>query len=178
MISSSPPGISATGSSGPPAPSRRRRSTERGERSWRARSPWCGSRRARGGRSGSSGRKARSKRSCSWGKWCSSRQLYTRRVSRRLAEERSLALHRLVAERVRERPELVDEARARLRRWRAAGVVAARYADAWERLLALTVDELCRVLAVPGEPMATLRSMTPFAGVVDPRTRWRVWRQV
>jgi len=99
-------------------------------------------------------------------------------VTRELAEERSLALHRLVSERVRARPELIEEARARLRRWRSAGAVPGPYADAWDRLLDSGIDELSRALAARGEPMTTLRSMTPFAGVVDPRERWRVWRQI
>jgi hypothetical protein len=52
----------------------------------------------------------------------------------RPAELRSLAYHRAVAQRLDD--EMVIDARARLRRWRAERRIQPRYADAWEALLA------------------------------------------
>jgi hypothetical protein len=30
----------------------------------------------------------------------------------------------------------------------------------------------------PAEGARALRQCSPFAGVIDPRTRWRIWREV
>jgi hypothetical protein len=95
----------------------------------------------------------------------------------RLAELRSIALHCAVAERLRTDAHLIDAARARIRGWVDSGRLAPRDAGEWERLLALPIDDLCTFLVEDTEEARTLRQSTPFAGVIDPRTRWRIWRQ-
>jgi hypothetical protein len=96
----------------------------------------------------------------------------------RLAEETSIELHRAVAERLRAEPVLLDRARTRVRVWAADGSVHPSYVERWQRLLAGPLDEICRALVDPGEEARALRQVTPFAGVLDPRTRWRIWREV
>jgi hypothetical protein len=96
----------------------------------------------------------------------------------RLAEERSIALHAAVAERLRADPRLLDRARARVQGWLAHGPVHPRYARAWAELLARPLEEVCAAIVDPGERARALRQSTPFAGVIDARTRWRIWRQV
>jgi len=96
----------------------------------------------------------------------------------RLAEERSLELHRLVAERLAAEPGLVDRARQRVEQWLRDGSVARRWADAWLEVLARPLAEVTLMLTDPGEPARQLRQSSPFAGVVDPHTRWAVWRRV
>jgi hypothetical protein len=96
----------------------------------------------------------------------------------RIGEERSLALHRLIAERIRSEPGLVNEALERIERWRESGTLCDWYARRWRELLAGDRDELLRTLVDPGEASRELRQTTPFAGVIDARTRWRVWREV
>lgn len=95
----------------------------------------------------------------------------------RLAEERSIALHREVAARLRADPRHLDAARARVAGWLATGEVSATYARRWREVLDLPLDDLCAILVDPGQPARDLRQCTPFAGVVDPRTRWRIWRE-
>lgn len=95
-----------------------------------------------------------------------------------LAEERSLEIHRLIAVRLRETPSLVAAARSRVNAWRADGSVHPFYAGAWHDLLSGPFDRLLEVLTDPGEPARALRQCSPFAGVVDARTRWRIWRDV
>jgi hypothetical protein len=95
-----------------------------------------------------------------------------------LAEERSLAIHREVAARLRVDPALVAAARARVEGWLADGSVHPFYARAWHELLAGPAARLLEVLTDPGEAARALRQCSPFAGVVDPRTRWRIWRDV
>ena len=95
-----------------------------------------------------------------------------------LAEERSLELHRLVAERLREDPQLVDAARERARGWLTDGSVAARWAKAWLEVLDRPLEALAAVLIDPGEWARQLRQTSPFAGVIDAKTRWETWRSV
>lgn len=94
----------------------------------------------------------------------------------RLAEVRSLAFHAAVAARLREDPRVLAKARARVEGWLETGRVHPEYAEAWTALLARPLDELCDALVVDDERMRTLRSVTPFAGAIDPRARWRIWR--
>lgn len=95
-----------------------------------------------------------------------------------LAEERSLAAHRLIAERLRENPELVLQARKRVADWAARGTVNSHYCQAWQEWLELPLPELLRRLQGTDEEARALRQVTPFAGVLSPRQRWRIWRSV
>ena len=96
----------------------------------------------------------------------------------RLAEERSLAYHARVAERLRADPTRLEEARGRVRGWLATGTPHREYAEAWKGILDGSVDEVCAVLIDPAEPARALRQVTPFAGFLDPRERWAIWREV
>ncbi len=95
-----------------------------------------------------------------------------------LAEERSLALHRAVAERLRADPSLIERARRRVDGWLRDGSVARPYAEAWREILAGTVDDVARFLEDPGDRARQLRQASPFAGFLDARTRWGILRQV
>jgi hypothetical protein len=96
----------------------------------------------------------------------------------RLAEERSIALHSAIAARLRRDQAIVERARVRVAGWRRDRSVSARWIDAWERALALPTDELCALLVDGSERARAMRQSTPFAGVIDPRTRWHIWREV
>lgn len=95
-----------------------------------------------------------------------------------LAEERSLTIHRLVAERLREDARLVRQARVRVEGWLADGSVHRSYAEAWHEALSGPRERLLELLGDAGERARALRQCSPFAGVVDARTRWRIWRDV
>lgn len=95
-----------------------------------------------------------------------------------LAEERSLAYHRIVAERIERDPSLLGPVRARLDGWIAEGGRSAHYAREWRRLVDLPVRELAAFLVDPGERARELRQSTPFAGFLEPRERWRLWAEV
>lgn len=96
----------------------------------------------------------------------------------RLAEERSIAFHGAVATKLRSEPELVLRARARVERWRATGAVHPDYVAAWEVELERPLHELCARLVDPGESARALRQVSPWAGVLDARERWRLHRGV
>ena len=96
----------------------------------------------------------------------------------RVAEERSLALHRAIATKLRERPELVAEAADRVDDWLERGLMAPTYAHAWRRILAGSIEDVCHAITEDSDDARALRQTTPFVGVVDPRTRWSIWAEV
>lgn len=89
---------------------------------------------------------------------------------------RSIALHAEVARRLAEDPALVERAKARVRRWLVDGNVARPWAVAWQAWLDLPLTELCARLVERSDEAQDLRQVSPFAGVLDARTRWRVLR--
>ena len=94
-----------------------------------------------------------------------------------IAEERSLALHHAVAERLRADPSLIERARQRVDDWLREGSVARAYAEAWREVLAGTVDRVAGFLEDPGARARQLRQASPFAGFLDARTRWSILRR-
>ena len=95
----------------------------------------------------------------------------------RLAEERSIAFHRKVLERLQVEPAILDRARARTRGWLHRGEPHAFYARAWARVLELPPEAMAAALVENSERMRALRQVTPFAGALPPKERWAIWRQ-
>ncbi len=96
----------------------------------------------------------------------------------RLAEARGLAYHRAVAVRLEQDPSLLDGVRERLDEWVAAGGRSSGYAREWRRLVDLPLPELLAVMVDEGEHARALRQATPFAGLITPQERWRIWADV
>lgn len=95
----------------------------------------------------------------------------------RLAEERSLAYHRIVARRLEHEPHLLERARARIEQWQKSGTVP-YYANEWHKVLSGSLSEICAVLEDTSERASALRQATPFAGALTPVERWKLWRRV
>ena len=95
-------------------------------------------------------------------------------VTHQLAEKRSLALHREVARRLRDRPELLDTARERVRDWLENGRVSRDWAEAWNEALDGTLDEVIVRITDRSQHARDLRQTSPFAGALDPRVRWEI----
>jgi hypothetical protein len=93
------------------------------------------------------------------------------------AEARSIAMHAAIAARLPADPAPLERARERVREWRERGEVP-YYAAAWSELFAEPLATVCAALVDPGERMCALRQVTPFAGALDPRERWRILRSV
>jgi hypothetical protein len=51
------------------------------------------------------------------------------------------------------------------------------YARLWQALLAGPVERLREVLVAETEEARALRQSTPFAGAIEPRERWRIWKE-
>ena len=95
-----------------------------------------------------------------------------------LAEERSIAYHAEIASRLRVDGDVLSIARGRVAGWARDRTVDAHYATAWSAILSSPLGELQAFLVDPGARARELRQVTPFAGLVEPRARWKIWRQV
>lgn len=99
-----------------------------------------------------------------------------------LAEERSLAYHRAIAEMLLsqsgEAARLCAIARERATAWANSTDRSAPYAREWLELLALPATELAVALTDTSDRGRARRQATPFAGALDPRARWRLWKDV
>ena len=92
-------------------------------------------------------------------------------------DRRSLALHRAIAEKLREQPALMEIARENLERWSLSGGRSQPYWDAWRELLGRPLPEVLDLLVDPGERMTAMRQATPFAGVLEPAERWAIYER-
>jgi hypothetical protein len=90
---------------------------------------------------------------------------------RALAEARSIAMHRAIVSRLRDAPELLEDVRARLAAW---SIEQRPYARAWSELVDGDRERLFAAMVDPSEAARARRQSTPFAGLLDPRTRWRI----
>lgn len=95
----------------------------------------------------------------------------------RLAEERSLAFHRVIAERLETSPEILRMARARVAAWIAAAELPPWYALQWRAVLDGDLASIRGFLTERSERAVELRQSSPFAGALDARERWRLWRE-
>ena len=91
--------------------------------------------------------------------------------------ERSLALHEEVARRLLEHPAMIDRARSKLEEWIGRGGRALPLLLRWREVLAGSPDQVAALLRDPSEDAAWLRSASPFAGVLDTRTRLAILRR-
>jgi hypothetical protein len=95
----------------------------------------------------------------------------------RLAEERSVAYHRAIAERLRRQPEVLENARRRVQSWLASGDGAPFYARKWAEVLAGDPASIAAFLVERSELADELRQSSPFAGALRPQERWQIWRE-
>ncbi|MGO9710995.1 MAG: hypothetical protein ACLQBL_19195 [Polyangiaceae bacterium] len=95
-----------------------------------------------------------------------------------LAEERSLAYHALVAQRLEADPEVLAAARRRVAGWVEAGSPHPHYARAWSEILASPAAVIRERLLDASQEGRALRQVTPFAGAIGARERWKLWRDV
>jgi hypothetical protein len=93
----------------------------------------------------------------------------------RKIDERSVALHRAYAEKLRSRPELLEIARDNLNRWYAGAGGSRPYLDQWRQILERPLDEMLSLIGREDEEMTALRQSSPFAGILDPKERWAIY---
>ena len=96
----------------------------------------------------------------------------------RLIDERSLALHRAVAEKLRAQPALLGRAKANLQRWEADASPRVRPVFAeWRSLLDGPFDGLLALLTADDAPATRLRQSSPFAGLLTASERFAILRE-
>ncbi len=94
----------------------------------------------------------------------------------KVPELHALAYHRLVAGRLD--PQLVNEARRRLKAWERNGKIDMRWADEWRRILAMSPPRIAKAITAETERGRALRQTSPFAGVLTEHERLRVAQAV
>ena len=98
-------------------------------------------------------------------------------ITHRVAEERSSALHREVAKRLLARPDLLERARSRVEGWSRERSVAAHWIKEWSVLLSHSLEDVIAAITDTGEAGRGLRQTSPFAGIIDSKTRWEILRR-
>jgi hypothetical protein len=93
----------------------------------------------------------------------------------RRIDERSLAMHRAIAEKLREKPDLLAIARENLDRWQADAGRSGPYLREWRRILDLPLDEVLALMVREDERTTALRQSSPFAGILEPAERWAIY---
>jgi len=97
-------------------------------------------------------------------------------LKHRIIEARSLAMHCLIARKVGANPRLLDAARRNLAAWMARyGDRAPRALEEWREILGRPWPEIAALISDAGERAARLRQSSPFAGVLTPLERRRVY---
>ena len=95
-------------------------------------------------------------------------------------EERSIALHRAVAERIRGNPKLMEEAIINLQRYLKQSFSDSRKPISplveWQELLEnQPLEEILDFMVSDSERARRLRQSSPFAGILTPQERWRIY---
>jgi len=93
----------------------------------------------------------------------------------RRLDERSLALHQLVARKLLGDPFLLDKARANVRRWQESHGSPSLALAEWEQILAGPADEIARLLVEQSERATRLRQSTPFTGILTEPERLAIY---
>lgn len=87
-------------------------------------------------------------------------------------DARSLALHRLVADKMRADPQLMDEAHAVLDHWFRVGPVDSRpYLERWREILNQGLDHTIAIACEASEQATALRQSSPLAVLLDNEER-------
>ena len=93
-------------------------------------------------------------------------------------DRRSLALHRAIADHLTAHPtKTLHQARRNLALMRDRNPQVADLFTGWEDILSRPVEAIVAAMLDPGQRARDLRKVTPFAGVLEPQERTRVYRE-
>jgi hypothetical protein len=94
----------------------------------------------------------------------------------KLAQERSLAYHRVIATRLLQNEWILRNARERVDQW-SIEMPERPYVRMWKEILSRDAESVAGFLVERNELAEELRQSSPFSGVLEPRERWRIWRE-
>jgi hypothetical protein len=94
-----------------------------------------------------------------------------------LGQERSIAYHRVIADRLRQQPEILEKARKRVQGWLVSSANPQFHARKWAEILEGDISSIAAFLVERSELAYELRQSTPFAGALKPQERWKIWRE-
>lgn len=98
-------------------------------------------------------------------------------LSHQYLDQRSLALHRLVAEKMRRDPRLQAKAQVIVEKWCLRSTPRTMpYLLEWQRLLRLSLEECLALATEESEVASALRQSSPLACLLAPRERWAFLR--
>ena len=90
-------------------------------------------------------------------------------------DERSFALHQLVARKVQASPALLDKARENIRRWQETNGTCSRALAEWDQILCGPLDQVTAFLVERSEKAARLRQSSPFCGILTEAERRAIY---
>jgi hypothetical protein len=97
-------------------------------------------------------------------------------LKHRVIEARSLAMHCLIARKIAADPALLDVARRNVAAWRARyGSSRPRALEEWREILRRPWPDIAKLITGLDETAARLRQSSPFAGILTPAERHRVY---
>jgi hypothetical protein len=103
-------------------------------------------------------------------------------VDHSFLDQRSLAFHVAIAEKLRSDPKLLEKIRSRLRRTLSDERVSISTRDAYREWLELieqhSFEQVLSLLVHPGEEGIRLRQATPFAGILSKAEREAITRKM
>jgi hypothetical protein len=89
-------------------------------------------------------------------------------------EARSIALHKRVSELVEKDPQLLAVARQNLQIGMEVHGDLPVFRE-WREILDRPMDEIRAILISPSVKARWLRQSSPFAGILEPRERWKIY---
>jgi Protein of unknown function (DUF3018) len=96
--------------------------------------------------------------------------------SHRVLDARSLAMHALIAQKIASNPQLLDIPRRNLDRWKSRWTdEPPAWFQEWQRILLQPWPTIAALLTELSENATRLRQSAPFAGVLTPMERRRVY---
>lgn len=88
-------------------------------------------------------------------------------------DQRSLALHRLLTEKIRQDPALFENVKRTLAHWRKTVCANSQpYLEEWQRLVDLGTEECLAVATEDSERANAMRQASPFCGILTNEERW------
>ncbi len=92
-------------------------------------------------------------------------------------DQRSLALHRLIANKIRGTPSLFDKPQKNLARWRTVVSANAQpYLQDWQKLVDSGLESCLAVATQDSEYASALRQTSPFCGVLTHKERFAFFK--